>query len=210
MDIYKTEEEQVKAFKKWWHENGKSIIAGIVIGIAALLGWREYEHYAVLQAEAASTLYAQMLDAARDNDTENSSIYANRIIEDHKTGTYAVFASLMRAKIAAEAGDLEQAEAHLRWVLDNNSLAGLEHIARLRLVRVLIAGAKLELATTTLNARKPDEFIAQYEELRGDILVRQGKHEEARLAYKKSLANSSTATDTQSILQMKLDNLGRG
>ena len=31
MDVYKTEEEQVEAIKKWWQENGKSIIAGVVI-----------------------------------------------------------------------------------------------------------------------------------------------------------------------------------
>ena len=40
MDVYKTEEEQVEAIKKWWNENGKSIIVGIVVGITAIFGWR--------------------------------------------------------------------------------------------------------------------------------------------------------------------------
>jgi len=31
LDVYSTEEEQVEAIKKWWNENGKSIIAGIII-----------------------------------------------------------------------------------------------------------------------------------------------------------------------------------
>ncbi len=69
MDVYKTEEEQVEAIKKWWQENGKSIIAGVVIGITAIFGWRAYDNHTAVQAEAASTLYEQMIGAARVNDT---------------------------------------------------------------------------------------------------------------------------------------------
>jgi predicted negative regulator of RcsB-dependent stress response len=33
LDVYNTEEEQVEAIKKWWNENGKSIITGIIIAV---------------------------------------------------------------------------------------------------------------------------------------------------------------------------------
>ena len=49
MDVYKTEEEQVEAIKKWWQENGKSIIAGVVIGITAIFGWRAYDSHMAVQ-----------------------------------------------------------------------------------------------------------------------------------------------------------------
>jgi predicted negative regulator of RcsB-dependent stress response len=209
VDVYKTEEEQVEAIKKWWSENGKSIITGVVLGITAIFGWRAYDSHTALQAEAASTLYEQMIVAARQNDNENISVYANRIIDGYKSSTYSVFAAMMLAKVAAEAGELDQAEAHLRWVLDNNSQAELEHIARLRLTRIFIAADKLELAAETLNVSKPGEFVARYEELRGDIYAKQGKSEEAQLAYEKSLANTQASEEARSVLQMKLDNLGR-
>lgn len=209
MDVYKTEEEQVEAIKKWWHENGKSIIAGVVLGITAIFGWRAYDSHTALQAEAASTLYEQMLGASRENDTENTRVYANRILEDYKSGTYAVFAKLMLAKVDAEAGNLDQAEQDLRWVLQKNSQPEIEHIARLRLVRVLIAANKLEQAMETLNIGKPGDFLASYEELRGDIYAKQGKPEEARKAYEKSLFNTPPSGEAQSLLEMKLDNLGR-
>ena len=80
MDVYKTEEEQVEAIKKWWSENGKSIIAGIIIGIAAIFGWRGYENHAAMQAKSASTLYEQLLVASRKNDAENMRKFANSII----------------------------------------------------------------------------------------------------------------------------------
>ncbi|GJM05488.1 MAG: membrane protein [marine bacterium B5-7] len=209
MDVYKTEEEQVEAIKKWWQENGKSIIAGVVIGITAIFGWRAYDNHTAVQAEQASVLYEQMLVAARTNDEENALVYANRIFDDYKGSTYAVFASLMLAKVAAEAGELEEAETHLRWVVKNSSQAEFEHIARLRLARVLIASDKLELATNTLNVSKPGDFVARYDELRGDIYVKQGKADEAIKAYEKSLANSKGSGDAQTMLQMKLNDLGR-
>ena len=36
MDIYQTEDEQVEALKKWWEENGKSVIFGLCIGVVAI------------------------------------------------------------------------------------------------------------------------------------------------------------------------------
>lgn len=209
MDVYKTEEEQVEAIKEWWKENGKSIVTGVVVGIAAIFGWRAYDNHTVLQAEAASTLYEQMITAAREDDAENIRVYADRIIDDHKSTTYGAFATLMLAKLAAEAGKLDQAETHLRWVLNNSPIDGLDHVARLRLARILIAGDKLDSAAKLLDIKKQGDFVARYEELRGDILVKQGKLDEAQAAYQKSLLNAKTADDGQSVLQMKLDNLGR-
>ena len=45
MDVYNSEEQQVEAIKSWWQENGKSIIAGVVIGFVGLFGWRYYNSY---------------------------------------------------------------------------------------------------------------------------------------------------------------------
>lgn len=209
MSEFRTEEEQAEALKKWWKENGKFIITGIVIGISAIFGWRGYNSQIAQQAEAASTLYEQMLIASRTDDSENVSVYANRIIKDYDASSYAIFANLMLAKLAAESGELDLAETHLRWVLENNSQEEFNHVACLRLARILIAGDKLDAATNTLDVNKPGDFLARYEELRGDIFVKQDNTEEARQAYQKALANTATAEAGQSILQMKLDDLGR-
>ncbi len=209
MDVYKTEEEQVEAIKKWWKENGKSIIAGVVIGITAIFGWRAYNTHVAKQAEAASKLYEQMMVASRSNDIENIKVYADRIVADFDSTTYAVFAKLMLAKLAAETGDLATAESELRWVLAHNSQNEIDHITRLRLARVLIARDELEKAHDLLDTEKTGSFTARYKELRGDIYVKQGKIVEARQAYEQALINSVATEDAQSLLQMKLDNLGR-
>ncbi|MBL1142983.1 MAG: tetratricopeptide repeat protein [Proteobacteria bacterium] len=206
MSDYRTEEEQAEALKKWWNENGKFIIAGIVIGIGAIFGSRGYNNHLAQQAEAASTLYEQMLVASRTNDSDNVDVYAKRIIDDYQSSSYAIFAHLMLAKLAAEANQFDQAETHLRWVLDSSAQAEFKHVARLRLARVLIAADKLELAEKMLDVRKTGDFSSRYEELRGDIFVKQDKTDEARQAYQRALANG---TGEQPVLQMKLDDLGR-
>ncbi len=209
MSDYRTEEEQGEALKKWWRENGISIVAGVVIGITAIFGWRGYNENLARQAEAASTLYEQMLIASRANDSENVNVYAKRILEDYESSSYAIFATLMLAKLSAEAGELDQAETHLRWVLKNTSQEEFKHIARLRLARILISADKIDIASETLNISNTGDFSPRYEELRGDIFVKQDKTEEARQAYQKALANSAATEGDQSVLQMKLDDLGR-
>ena len=61
MDGYRTDEEQVEQLKKWWNENGKSIIGGIAIGLIAIFGWRGWQDHQVTQGEQASNLYEQMV-----------------------------------------------------------------------------------------------------------------------------------------------------
>ncbi|MGB1800794.1 MAG: YfgM family protein [Gammaproteobacteria bacterium] len=207
MSDYRTDEEQAEALKKWWSENGKFIMAGVVIGLGAIFGWRGYNTHLEQQALEASKLYEQMIIASRDNDSENIAIYANRILDEYNSSTYATFATLMLAKQAAETGELAEAETHLRWVLSNSPQEEFEHIARLRLARVLIAADKLADAEKTLNTGDTGDFSARYEELRGDILVKQDKVDEARQAYEKAMLNSAGGNNP--LVQMKLDDLGK-
>ena len=207
MDVYSTEEEQVEAIKKWWNENGKSIIAGIIIGITAIFGWRGYENHTAMQAKAASMLYEQLLVASRKNDADNMRRFANSIIADYGSSTYAVFSKLMLAKIESEQSNFENAEAYLRSILDNNLRDEFKHIVRLRLVRVLIANNKLESAEKILENIDANQFISHYEELRGDIFAKQGKIKKAEQAYLSALNDEINTGEARVILQMKLDDL---
>ena len=38
MSSYLSEEEQVEALKKWWKDNGTSVIAGVVLGFGIIFG----------------------------------------------------------------------------------------------------------------------------------------------------------------------------
>ena len=57
MDVYTSEDEQVEALKKWWKENGKSVIGGVIIGAGLLFGGRAYIEQGKWQVDIAGTLY---------------------------------------------------------------------------------------------------------------------------------------------------------
>ena len=61
---FETEEQKIEALKKWWKDNGKMVVAGLVIGGALIAGWRIYQDYRIKHSEKASALYEVVLQAA--------------------------------------------------------------------------------------------------------------------------------------------------
>jgi len=210
LDVYRTDEEQAEAIRKWWDENGKSVVAGIVLGLAAVYGWRGWQDYNIEQAEAASVIYQEMVVAVRDNENADAAQKtAERIISDYGSTAYALFARLTLAKLAVDENEYVIAEDHLRWALDNNQEDSLEHLIRLRLARVLIAQEKSDAAMTLLDVKAPGQFGSSYDELRGDTLNIRGEIEAARSAYQQAITKKRSLGNDISVLEMKLDDLGR-
>ena len=209
MDVYTTEEQQVEQIKKWWQDNGTSVIVGIVLGLGAIFGWRAWQTHEMEQAEAASGIYQEMVSATNQEDITGAENAAEQIFAGHGSSTYAVFAKLLLAKQAIENKEIAQAEEHLRWALNKNNNKSLEHDIRLRLVRVLISQEKLAEALALLDVRERGAYSGSYDELRGDILALQGDADGARGAYQQAQTKFRTAGVDTSILEIKLDDLGR-
>ena len=209
MDIHRTEEEQVEALKAWWAENGRSAIFGVVLGLGAIFGYRAWEAHELAQAEAASMLYQQLLVASQQPGNDETRKQAEALVQQYPGSTYAVFGKMILAKAAVDAGDLEKAATLLGTALKENKdeVVGLE--LRLRLAQVQIAQDQHADALVTLNAATGKEFTAAFDELRGDIEAQRGKAEQARAAYERALAAAREAGVDVTILELKLDNLGR-
>lgn len=209
MDVSRTEDEQLEALKKWWAENGVSIVAGVVIGIAAIFGWRGWQSHQQAMAEAASLLYTETIVNIRQNNNTKAREAADRILAEYGSTGYAAFAALLLAKLDVEENKNEAALAQLQWVLDNAGQEGLKHLARIRMGRVYLAMHQPEKALETLDVASQGEFAASYEELKGDIYVQLNQPEKARTAYQLALAESSgPAGDDNTYLQLKLDDIG--
>jgi predicted negative regulator of RcsB-dependent stress response len=201
------DEEQLEALKKWWSENGKSVVGGIVLGLVLVGGWRGWQYYAQNQAETAGARYDEMLVAAESRQTERAVQLAEGLRAEFEDTAYASLAALQAAKLKFEAGDRAAAQVQLAWVRANAPDPALRQIATLRLARILLDDADLDAAQRLLDAAPRDAFAPELAELRGDLARARGDLAAARAAYEEALAGKP---DSGVLLRMKLDDLPGG
>ena len=143
-----TEEEQIAQIKDWWQRNGKPLLTGGVLALAVVIGWQGWQNYQANQAQGASALYQQLLESSLPQtgqvDPAKVSELAEKLNSEYAGTHYAQYGSLFVAKVAVEAGKLDDAATELKAVLDKPVDANLGELARQRLARVLAAQGKLE------------------------------------------------------------------
>lgn len=203
MEVYTTEEQQVEVIKSWWKENGTSVLAGTVIGLVGLFGWRYYNEHQLAGQEAASQAYNEMTTQLAKGD-DAALAQAQTFISAHKGDAYAELAALQLAAAAVKANKLDLAAQQLTEVAANGD-ESIKPIAALRLARVLNDQDKAAEALAQLGKITNDAFKAQVAEVRGDVLLKQGKPEEARDAYQ--AAADAGGLQASSELKLKMDDL---
>ena len=205
MAIYDTEEEQVEALKAWWKENGRSLIAGAILGGALIIGWDFWKDHQQGQAVEASSLYGKLLVFADKEKDEEATKISIQLIEQFPSSSYANYATLMQAKLKVNAGDLAAAKTILEGLLNKKDVE-LKNVARIRLVRLMLATKDYEAGLKLVSDADPEKtksFSANYDELTGDLYVALNRLGEARTAYQ----NAIRANQGSPLLQMKLDDI---
>jgi predicted negative regulator of RcsB-dependent stress response len=203
MKVYQTEEEQVEALKKWWKENGTSVMAGLVIGLGAVFGWQGWNSYQDRIGGEASVAFYQMLNAVDQGNPELAGKQAERLRADYGSTSYAVLAAMTQARIKVEEGDTTAARAQLEWAMQNAGDDSLKSLSQLNLARLLLNDGDLEGAGR-LAAAETVGFAGEFAELRGDIAVAKKELNAARDAYAQALALN---VGNPELVQMKLDDL---
>ncbi len=213
-----SDDEQLEAIKRWWQENGNSLLIGIALVVAGVFSFRQWESSQQATAAAASQLYqeiVEMLDSEFDDDLSEEDyatvlFMSDQLKSEHGNSIYARYAALFMARLHVERGELDQAAAALSWILDNPSLGFLKKTgdelmltARLRLARVVMAQGDAQRAVSLLTAVDPGFFASSYAEAEGDAYLALGQTSNAREAYRRALAGAANAP----LLELKLRDL---
>lgn len=208
VDIHATEEEQLNQLKTWFKENGKYLVAGVLLGVGSILGYRSWDGYQTDLARSASGAYEQVRDAAEAGNTAKARELGAALIEEYPGSPYAAHTALSLAVVALDAGNADEASRQLTWVLDSSARDSLKHVARLRLARVqLFSQDNAQAAIDSLEGHEGGQFAALYDELRGDAWLVLGNADSAREAYEMALEQWDPDLGSEALLQMKLDDL---
>ncbi len=200
-------DESKEMLSEWWHDNGKYFIAGAVLGIMAIVGWKGWDYYTETRETEAATHYEEMLDYIALEDAQDATQILSTLRDEYAKTAYTVFASLAMAKFKVEQGQLEEAATDLRWVAENAPYEELRSLAWVRLARVLMELEQIDEAREiVVNYIFPRGIEELASEVHGDYLARQGNYEQAQDAYQRAV--STSMVDDYNFIMMKIEEIG--
>ena len=232
MTTYQTEDEQLEALKKWFRDNGRHVVTGMLVAAVVAFGIFSWQQRQQHQRDTAAVEYQNLLQAIRvidanaananagaankaddSNKTKEQLATARHLAEtlktDFESSTYAKFAALFKAKLAVDENDLALAEAELKWVLAHKPSDEIRALTQLRLARVLHAKGDDNAALAQLDEAIAGSYAGAYLQLKGDIAQARGDLEAARAAYThaQELEKKMSTPVSDPLLEMKLRDL---
>lgn len=204
MEVYSNENEQTDALRNFFANNGKSLAIGVVIGIAALGGWRYWSSHQDDTAKSVSAQYQQLTSAMQAGKPETLEA-VNRFASEN-SNTYGALAAMDLAKQYVDAGQLDKAATLLQNGLKDTKDANLQAVINLRLARIQLQQNQADAALKTLDGVKGDGWTAIVADIRGEALLTKGDKQGARDAWSKGVESDASPALKQ-MMQMKMNNL---
>lgn len=205
MSTYQTEEEQVEAIKKWWKENGRSVIGGIVLGFLLIGGWQGWQGWQRNTGESASLAFDTMRQSVATANFDKALEDGKRVIGEFSGSAYASFAALELAKLAYQRGEKSVARNHLQWVADSAPEPTLREVGRLRLAQLLLDMKELAALDALLATPPLPAFAGEFAILQGDMQAARGDAAAARESYQEALVKG---VGDETLVRMKLVDVG--
>jgi predicted negative regulator of RcsB-dependent stress response len=207
MDIYASDEEKSEEIKRWWRENGTSVVVGIALGVMAIFGGRYWFSMQDAKSEQAAVIYQQSLMMLSTGEMTTAEESVQSLMNNHRRSAYAGFAAMeIAAQFAAEQENASARE-YLQWVYDNARLSAQKELAALRLARIMVDEEEYEAALQLLGQSEDTGFASLVAELKGDIYTLQEERQQARAAYQSAIASLSPNDPRQGLLEMKRDDV---
>ncbi|AWQ17829.1 membrane protein [Pantoea ananatis] len=204
MEVYSNENEQVDALRRFFANNGKALVVGVVIGIAALGGWRYWSSHEQDSAKTVSAEYQKLTSAMQAGKPE--TLEAVNTFASENSNTYGALAALDLAKQYVDSNQLDKAATLLQNGLKDTKDANLQAVINLRLARIQLQQNQADAALKTLDGVKGDGWTAIVADIRGEALLSKGDKQGARDAWSKGVESDASPALKQ-MMQMKMNNL---
>jgi predicted negative regulator of RcsB-dependent stress response len=179
------EQEQLDKLKTFWTQFGNIISGVLILVFGSIAAYNGYQWWQRDKAAQAAAMYDEVERSVQGGDPAKISRAFADMKERFAGTTYAAQAGLLSAKALYDKGQAEQAKAPLEWVASSAADESYRAIAKLRLASILFEGKGYDAALKLLDGM-PKEFDALAADRRGDILLAQGKRDEAKAAFEKA------------------------
>jgi predicted negative regulator of RcsB-dependent stress response len=201
------DQEQLDEFKVWWDKYGKLTINLILLALVAYAAWQGYQYFNHKKAVEASQLY-QTLGQLDPTKAEEVKELSAKLAADYASTPYAGRAAVLQARSQFLAGDVEGAKAQLNWAIAEAKETPVKAIASLQLAKILLAGKDYAGAEKVLSTDIDPGYVGLKQDLQGDILLAQGKIDEAKKVYTEALVNLDSEGRLYMYTKQKLESLG--
>jgi len=202
------EQEQLDQLKAFWKQYGNALTWLVTLALAGFAAWNGWNWWQRDQAVKAAAMFDELERAAIAGEVSKAGGIFNDMKERFPRTAYAQQGGLVAAKVQFEKGQPDAAVATLGWVAGNATEAEYQTVARLRLAGVLADQEKYDEALKQLDGASGKEFEALVADRRGDVLLAQGKTEEAKAAYKKAWDTMDPKVEYRRLIDAKLTSLG--
>lgn len=216
MESYRSDEEQVEVLRRWWHDNGRALLLGVLVALAVVLGWDGWKQHQARAAESAAVAYQNLVEVAGEPGSKLDEVHATTArhlgeqLKDSASRTvYASYAALVLGRIAQDRAEYNLATQELQWAVDHAFDEDLRRLANLRLAQALFGQGHADEAQARLDREKEAGYLTPaYQELRGDILLSRGDRAGALAAYQSATDWMQAAKlDANRVLELKRDAL---
>jgi predicted negative regulator of RcsB-dependent stress response len=202
------EQEQLDALKSFWKRWGNPITWLLIAVLAAIAGYNGWTWYQRDQGVKAGAMFDELDRAVGAGDAEK----ATRVLADLRArfprAAYTVQGALLTARVQFDQGQADAARESLRWAAEQTTEPELATVAAIRLAGMLLDAGQPDEALRVLALAKAGGFEPLVADRRGDILLAQGKAEEARGAYQLAWAGLADRVDYRQVVEAKLTALG--
>ncbi len=202
------EQEQLDQLKAFWKQYGNLITWTLTLVLAGFAAWNGWNWWQREQAVKAAAMFDELQKAADAGDAAKTAGIFNDLKERFGGTTFAQQGGLVTAKVQADKGQADAAATTLGWVADKAGEGEYQTVARLRLAGLLADQKKYDEALKQLDGATAPEFAALVADRRGDILLAQGKTEEAKTAFRKAWDTMDAGIQYHRLIDAKLTALG--
>ncbi|MBC8057276.1 MAG: tetratricopeptide repeat protein [Rhizobiales bacterium] len=202
------EQEQLDQLKAFWRRYGNLITWLLIVVLGGFAAWNGWNWYQRDQASKSSAMFDQLDKAAQAGDVDQVGRVFADMKERYPRTAFTEQAGLAAAKLQVEKGKTDAALETLNWVGANATETEYQTIAKLRAAGVLLDQKKYDEALKQLDGAAAPEFAALVADRRGDVLLAQGKKEDAKVAYAKAWQAMESTVDYRRLIEAKLTALG--